>query len=208
MDETLAKAGSEWRTVNRPGAELSELLPGVVNYHREDARIRGKRRRNARRIWLLVGATSCVIMLGVAVGMLTLRANRPEAATSSCVSPFITLDPTSKAPLDPGRGESTRVAAGQSILVYGHWYFAQCQDTRLKGEGDDEALDPSSSALPSKEVEFVLVTNDGQTYSLGRAHPDNQGSLTLRVSIPSNASRGRAEIRDMAGHRTLLRIVG
>ena len=123
-----------------------------------------------------------------------------EAA--SCVGPVLgtTRDPR---PLGPASSPQLgNVARGQSVTVYGAWYFAgPCQDTAAAGEA-------VPSAAPEETVDLTLRAADGATFHLASVHPDKSASFAATFEIPTTAATGPADITDNRGHHVRVVISG
>jgi hypothetical protein len=118
------------------------------------------------------------------------------------VAPFLRADPT-RSPPGPGQPTSLgEVRAGQSVTVYGWWYYdGPCTDVVEVGQ----TIPP---AHPSGAVALLLTTSDGQTATLATVQPrGDEASFTAIVDVPDNAPPGSATITDQLGHTVELVIV-
>lgn len=113
---------------------------------------------------------------------------------ASCVGPVFGITPDPPPPA-AGRWPSLGdVARGDSVTLYGKWYFAgPCQDTVTP-----RAASPSVS--PASAVVLSLHTSDGAAHILATELPDNNAAFTATLALPVDAPIGQAAITDSRDH--------
>lgn len=118
-----------------------------------------------------------------------------DSRRASCVAPFLRAD-ARRSPPPPGQPTSVvDVRVGQTVTVYGWWYYdGPCSDVRGRGQ----TITP---AHPSGAIELRLSTSNGQTVGLAAPQPHGEdASFTATVTVPDTAATGPATITDGLGH--------
>jgi hypothetical protein len=128
------------------------------------------------RVWLTaVAVTLAVLATGTACDSDGASgATRATGVAASCAAPRLTASPGS-------------VRAGGTLTIKGRWFVSECYDTSVKGRSR-----PPNPPIAS--VRLVLRTTQRQVFDLAVAHPDQQGSFTMPVTVPSGAATGRATV--------------
>lgn len=131
-------------------------------------------------VWAASVAGASVVAAGVAIAHLPSDGGAGGAgAQASCVAPFLRADQRVSPP-EPGHPSTLgEVRAGQSVTVYGHWYFAgPCVDTVTAGQPI-----PAPRALSS--VRLLLTTDDHRATTLVTVHPQATRSPHASPSRPA-----------------------
>jgi hypothetical protein len=155
-------------------------------------------RRSAARSLLLLGAAAAggAAVVACSAGH---DATTDAAGQASCAAPFLRADQRGRSP-EPHHGTTLGgVARGDSVTVYGRWYFGgPCRD-----------VNPTGARRPATAVPLLLTTADGRTVTLASATPGGRdAAFTATIMIPADAAMGQARISDGEGHYVRLVIAG
>jgi hypothetical protein len=131
------------------------------------------------RVWLTAVAVAALPAAVLATGTAcdsdgATNGTSDTGAAASCAAPRLTASPDA-------------VRAGGTLTIKGRWFVSECYDTSVQGQSR-----PPNPPIAS--VRLVLRTTQRQVFDLAVAHPDQQGSFTMLVTVPSGAATGRATV--------------
>lgn len=97
----------------------------------------------------------------------------------SCVSPRLAVQPITAAP-------------GATVHVTGQWFLATCGDVLINGAS-------ATQGQPLGQLTLVLTDAAGAQHQVGVARPDDAGTISLDLTLPSDVATGPALLA-VSGH--------